>query len=192
MPRSNYSVLAERGDLHLWKEPDRNTPPSRIGHMLMFTLDRERAEKFFADVLGFRTTDRAVGKVAFMVAGDGVTDHHCFGLINGTHNVFQQSSFQVPSIDDIGFGAWRMNKAGYKESFGPGRHALASNLLHYTRDPWSSWWSTTPICTRSPMLGPAATGTNCRMLGGRNGRPSSGARKRTATSSRAERIRRSI
>ena len=139
MPRSNYGGRAERVDLHLWKELGRNTPPSRIGHMLMFTQDWERAEKFFADVLGFRTTDRAVGTVAFMAVGDGVTDHHGFGLINGTHRGFQHSSFQVPSIDDIGFGAWRMNKAGYKESFGPGRHAHASNLFHYTRDPWGSW-----------------------------------------------------
>ena len=74
-----------------------------------------------------------------MAAGSGVIDHHCFGLVPSTHRGFQHASFKVDSIDDIGFGAWRMNKAGYKEAFGPGRHALASNLFHYTRDPWGSW-----------------------------------------------------
>ncbi|WP_397284329.1 VOC family protein [Pandoraea sputorum] len=52
---------------------------------------------------------------------------------------FQHASFQVPSFDDIGYGAWRMREAGYGDGFGPGRHAIASNLFHYVRDPWGSW-----------------------------------------------------
>ena len=128
-----------RLDVHRWRELNRDPKPQRIGHMLMFTPDYEKAELFFSDVLGLRTTDRAKGKVSFMAAGDGVRDHHCFGLIPSTHRGFQHASFKVASIDDIGFGAWRMRSAGYKESFGPGRHALASNLFHYIRDPWGSW-----------------------------------------------------
>jgi catechol-2,3-dioxygenase len=129
----------ERLDVHRWRELDRDPKPQRIGHMLMFTPDWQKAEAFFSSVLGLRTTDRATGKVAFMAAGDGITDHHCFGLIPSTHRGFQHASFKVASIDDIGFGAWRMRNAGYKETFGPGRHALASNLFHYIRDPWGSW-----------------------------------------------------
>ncbi len=139
VPAYNFGGRSERIDVHLWQELEKNRPPSRIGHMLVFTPDFERAEKFFCDVLGFRATDRAVGKVVFMAAGEGLIDHHCFGLINSTHRGFQHASFQVPTLDDIGFGAWRMNQAGYKEGFGVGRHAIASNLFHYTRDPWGSW-----------------------------------------------------
>ena len=128
-----------RLDVHYWRELERDPKPQRIGHMLMFTPDYEKAESFFTDVLGLRTTDRAKGKVSFMAAGDGVRDHHCFGVIPSTHRGFQHASFKVGSIDDIGFGVWRMRNAGYKESFGPGRHALASNLFHYIRDPWGSW-----------------------------------------------------
>jgi catechol-2,3-dioxygenase len=128
-----------RVDVHRWRELDRDPKPQRIGHMLMFTPDYEKAEAMFADLLGLRTADRAKGKVSFMAAGNGVVDHHCFGLIPSTHRGFQHASFKVGSIDDIGFGAWRMRKAGYKETFGPGRHALASNLFHYIRDPWGSW-----------------------------------------------------
>lgn len=129
----------ERLDVHHWKSLNRDPKPLRIGHMLMFTPDWEKSEQFFSSVLGLRTTDRAAGKVAFMAAGDGVIDHHCFGLIPSTHRGFQHASFKVNGIDDIGFGAWRMRNAGYKETFGPGRHALASNLFHYIRDPWGSW-----------------------------------------------------
>lgn len=130
---------APRLDVHRWRELDKDPKPARIGHMLMFTPEFEKAEKFFEDVLGLRTSDRAAGKVAFMAAGDGVTDHHCFGLIPSTHRGFQHASFQVGGIDDIGFATLRMRKAGYKETFGPGRHALASNLFCYIRDPWGSW-----------------------------------------------------
>ena len=97
------------------------------------------AERFLCDVLGLRVADRAVGKVSFLAAGEGVIDHHCFGLVHSTHRGFQHASFQVGGIDDIGLGAWRMREAGYRDSFGPGRHALASNLFQYVRDPWGSW-----------------------------------------------------
>lgn len=139
VPVYNLGGRADRVDVHLWSTLDKKRPPMRIGHMLMFTQEFDKAEKFYADVLGLRTADRAVGKVAFMSAGEGLRDHHCFGLVNSSHRGFQHASFQVPTVDDIGFGAWRMFNAGYKESFGLGRHALASNLFHYIRDPWGSW-----------------------------------------------------
>lgn len=126
-------------DVHHWKDLNRDPKPLRIGHMLMFTPDYEKAEAFFTDVLGLQTSDRAKGKVSFMSAGEGIRDHHCFGLVPSTHRGYQHASFKVDGIDDIGFAAWRMRNAGYKESFGPGRHALASNLFHYFRDPWGSW-----------------------------------------------------
>lgn len=136
---SNLYGHADRVDVHLWREIPKDRPPQRIGHMLMFASDWVKAETFFSDVLGLRTSDRVAGKVAFMAAGDGITDHHCFGLINSTHRGFQHASFMVPNFDDIGFGAWRMTEAGYKDIFGPGRHAVASNLFCYIRDPWGSW-----------------------------------------------------
>lgn len=139
LPAVNFGGRSDRVDVNLWQELEKNRPPMRIGHMLIFTQDWAKAEAFFTDVLGLRTTDRGKDKVAFMAAGNGVIDHHCFGLINGTHRGFQHASFQVAGFDDIGYGAWRMRAAGYKDGFGPGRHAIASNLFHYTRDPWGSW-----------------------------------------------------
>lgn len=128
-----------RVDRHYWQALRREIRPNRLGHMLMFTQDWQKAEAWYCSALGLRTTDRAAGKVAFMSGGSGVRDHHCFGLINSTHRGFQHGSFQVDTIDDIGLGALQMHKAGYTEGFGVGRHALASNLFHYTRDPWGSW-----------------------------------------------------
>lgn len=140
LPTYNLGGRGERIDVNLWETVrTQQRPPLRIGHMLVFTPELEKAEAFYADVLGMRAADRATGKVTFMAAGEGVVDHHCFGFVASTHRGFQHASFQVASLDDIGFGVSRMAKAGYRESFGLGRHALASNLFHYIRDPWGSW-----------------------------------------------------
>jgi catechol-2,3-dioxygenase len=106
---------------------------------LLFTGDFEQAESWLCQALGLRVSDRAAGKVSFLSGGTGVRDHHCFGLINSTHRGFQHSSFHVDSFDDIGFGSWQMRQAGFADQFGLGRHALASNLFLYVRDPWGSW-----------------------------------------------------
>lgn len=133
------TTIQPRVDRHLWQELRKPVKPRKLGHLLMFTPDWEESEAFFGRALGLRVADRAVGKVSFMSGGTGVRDHHCFGLIKDTHRGFQHSSFHVDSLDEVGLGGLQMFKAGYKEGFGVGRHALASNLFHYTRDPWGSW-----------------------------------------------------
>lgn len=139
LPAYNFGGRSERVDIALWTELKAPRGPLKLGHILLFTPEWERAEAFYSEVLGLRTTDRTSGKVCFMAAGDGVIDHHCFGLIRDRARGFQHASFQVADFDEIGLNAWRMREAGYREAFGPGRHALASNLFHYVRDPWGSW-----------------------------------------------------
>ena len=114
-PQPADPVNADRIDVALWQQVRPGRPPRRIGHLLMFTQDWEATERFYCEALGMRTTDRAVGKVAFMAAGTGIIDHHCFGLINSTHRGLQHASFNVANIDDIGLGAVRMRAAGYTE-----------------------------------------------------------------------------
>jgi len=135
----SQNLKVPRVDRHLWRELPKEIKPNRLGHMLMFTQDWEKVEAYYCLALGLKVSDRAAGKVSFMAGGSGVRDHHCFGLINSTHRGFQHSSFQVNSVDEIGLGAMQMQKAGFTDGFGIGRHALASNLFYYTRDPWGSW-----------------------------------------------------
>ena len=132
-------LLQPRVDRHLWQELERDIRPNKLGHLLMFTHDYDKSEAFYVNALGLRITDKVPGKVAFLSGGKGIRDHHCFGLIPSTHRGFQHGSFHVDSVDDIGFGALQMRKAGFKDGFGLGRHAIASNLFYYVRDPWGSW-----------------------------------------------------
>lgn len=136
---SNLHYQSARVDLPAWQTLPRDRTPGRIGHLLMFTPDWTRAERFYTGVLGMRVSDRTSGRVVFLCAGEGVIDHHCFGLINSSAHGLQHASFQLPGFDDIGFCVQRMRDAGFREEWGPGRHALGSNLFHYIRDPWGSW-----------------------------------------------------
>lgn len=141
LPDYNFGGQANRVDVNLWQtlEKTRGPAPLRLGHILIFTPDWQHAEQFYTQALGLRPTDRIAGKGVFMNAGEGVVDHHCFALLQSTHRGLQHASFYVGSMDDIGYGAWHMRNAGFDETFGPGRHAIASNLFEYFRDPWGSW-----------------------------------------------------
>lgn len=132
-------VAEQRVDHHKWREMERAVRPNYLGHALIFTPDYRRAEAFYQNALGLRTSDIVTDRIVFMSGGRGIRDHHCFGLVPSTHRGLQHGSFHVDSIDDIGFGALQLKKAGYSEGHGPGRHALASNLFYYARDPWGSW-----------------------------------------------------
>ncbi|CAM5187908.1 hypothetical protein CDEF62S_02648 [Castellaniella defragrans] len=141
LPAYNLGGQHARVDVNLWQELEhqRGARPLKLGHILIFTPEWQKAEQFFTRWLGLRATDRIAGKGVFMNAGEGVVDHHCFALLQSSHRGLQHASFYVPSFDDIGFGAWHMRESGYAELFGPGRHAIASNLFEYFRDPWGSW-----------------------------------------------------
>ncbi|MGH8210412.1 MAG: VOC family protein, partial [Steroidobacteraceae bacterium] len=132
-------TIEPRVDRHKWRELDRRVRPNRLGHALIFTPESRRAEAFYQDALGMRTSDVVQDKIVFLSGGSGIRDHHCFGLVPSTHRGLQHGSFHVNTIDDIGFGALQLHNAGYQEGHGPGRHALASNLFYYARDPWGSW-----------------------------------------------------
>ena len=114
--------------------------PRKLGHIVMFTPDWAKAEAYYTDVLGLEVTERAVGKVSFFNAPLGDSwDHHCFAILANPGRGIQHSSFEVASIDQVGFCDQRMRQHGYADGFGPGRQALGSNFFSYISDPWGSY-----------------------------------------------------
>ena len=113
------------------------TAPKRLGHILLFTADLDRAIKFFADALGLGLSDRS-GGVAFMHGRHG-SDHHLVAFAQSNGYGLHHSSWTVQSIDEIGLGSERMIQAGYANGWGLGRHVLGSNYFRYVRDPWGSY-----------------------------------------------------
>lgn len=111
--------------------------PRRLGHVIKFTPDVDAAVAFYTEVLGFKVSDRAGDILAFLRGAAG-GDHHIVAFAKSSHTGLHHMSFEVADIDEIEIGAQTLIRAGYKDSFGLGRHVGGSNYFHYIRDPWDS------------------------------------------------------
>jgi len=111
--------------------------PTRLAHLLLFTSNVQKAIDFYARVLGLRLSDRVGNNIAFMHAIHGC-DHHLVAFVKSAGPGLHHSSWDLPSVQDIGLNAIHMADKGYKRGWGLGRHVLGSNYFHYVRDPWGS------------------------------------------------------
>lgn len=115
------------------------TRPSRLSHVLMFTPDVRGAVAFYERALGLTLSDGSEGIVAFLHARHG-SDHHLIAFAHGAAKGWHHSAWDVPDIDAVGLGKMQMQRAGYVDGWGVGRHVLGSNYFQYVRDPWGSFW----------------------------------------------------
>jgi len=129
----DFKRLGKRG------APDRNIEfrPRRLGHVLKFTRDLQRAIDFYTSTLGMKLSDRIGGMAAFLRFG-GDSDHHTLALAQSEGTGLHHMSFEMGNLDQIQFCAQRMIDAGYRDAWGVGRHIYGSNYFHYIRDPWNS------------------------------------------------------
>ncbi len=112
--------------------------PRRLSHVLMFTPDVESAIAFYRDVLGLRLSDRSGDGIAFMHGVHG-SDHHMIAFAKSSAPGYHHSSWDVPSIEEVGLGGMQMADRGFRHGWGPGRHVLGSNYFWYVQDPWGSF-----------------------------------------------------
>jgi catechol 2,3-dioxygenase-like lactoylglutathione lyase family enzyme len=115
----------------------KRTRPRRLGHLIKFSPDVDRAVRFYTDVLGLLISDRALDIIAFMRSPFG-GDHHMLGIAKSSHTGLHHMSFEVSDIDEIEMGAQHLLASGYRDGYGLGRHGAGSNYFHYIRDPWNS------------------------------------------------------
>lgn len=114
------------------------TKPRRLSHLLLFTPDVMRMVGFCTEVLGLRLTDHSGDGIAFLHGVHG-SDHHLVAFAKSTAPGLHHSSWDVGSVDQVGWGAEWMRAHGYSKGWGVGRHALGSNYFYYVRDPWGSY-----------------------------------------------------
>jgi catechol 2,3-dioxygenase-like lactoylglutathione lyase family enzyme len=112
--------------------------PSRLAHMLIFTVSIPEAIAFYSRVLGLRLSDRSGDGVCFMHGIHG-SDHHLIAFAKSDAPGLHHCSWDVGGIDEIGRGAMNMADKGFSKGWGLGRHVLGSNYFHYVRDPWGSF-----------------------------------------------------
>jgi len=63
------------------------------------------------------------------------TDHHTLALALGPSNRYVHSAYQVSDLDALAAGGEYLAEAGYRRSWGIGRHIQGSQIFDYWRDP---------------------------------------------------------
>ena len=117
----------------------RHAAPTRLTHMALFTSDVTRSVDFYTRAVGVRLADRSGDIIAFTYGRHG-SDHHLLAFLHGGRGGLHHSSWDVPSVEELGLGNTQMRAAGYTRHWGPGRHVLGSNYFNYVKDPFNQWW----------------------------------------------------
>jgi catechol-2,3-dioxygenase len=139
LPMNTHGQRRRVGTL-AYEALDKAGLPLRFQHVLLFTPEFERAERWYVQTFGFGIADHQPGRVTFLLAGAGECwDHHCFALVANAARGLHHASFEMTDMDQLGFCQRRMRDRGYAGGFGPGRQFLGSNLFAYIEDPWGSY-----------------------------------------------------
>jgi catechol 2,3-dioxygenase-like lactoylglutathione lyase family enzyme len=110
-----------------------------LSHLVLFVHDKVKAEKFYADRLGFRTVDVFTNLGPFMRPA-ACADHHTLFLIEVPFRGAEHFAFHVAGANELLKLGWELTQKGYKSSWGPGRHILGSNYFWYFHSPFGCKW----------------------------------------------------
>ena len=106
-----------------------------LSHFVLFTRDREKAERFYAGRLGFRTVDIFTNLGPFMRPA-GTNEHHTLFLIQADRLGMQHFAFHFAGANEVMKAGWNMMNKGHVSDWGPGRHILGSNWFWYFESPF--------------------------------------------------------
>jgi catechol 2,3-dioxygenase-like lactoylglutathione lyase family enzyme len=117
-------------------DPGAEPKPRSLSHVVYFVPDLEKFEAFYAQRLGFITTDRFTGVGPFMRPA-GTHEHHTLFCIQTPP--FMQGcehfTFHVGGPTELMQAGKRFSDKGYETFWGPGRHIYGSNWFWYFNSP---------------------------------------------------------
>ena len=117
-------------------DPTSDPKPRTLSHIVYFVPDAEKMEAFYAERLGFITTDRFTGVGPFMRPA-GTHDHHTLFCIQTPP--FMQGcehfTFHMGGPTEVLQAGTRFVNKGYESFWGPGRHLFGSNWFWYFNSP---------------------------------------------------------
>jgi len=131
--------INQHGDIRRVDEPSpvyQRAEPIGIGHVVFFVEDLAAAEAFYGEKLGFRASDRYVGKGVFMrAAAEG--HHHDLFLLHVPNKPagLNHVAFTVRDIHEVIGGGLAMNRKQWSTFIGPGRHPISSAYFWYVNSP---------------------------------------------------------
>ena len=107
-----------------------------LSHVVLFTKDKIKSEKFYNERLGFRTVDVFTNLGPFMRPA-GTIEHHTLFLIQRPDTLgLQHFTFHFAGANELLKAGWEFVNKGYKSFWGPGRHILGSNYFWYFNSPF--------------------------------------------------------
>lgn len=119
-------------DIDLRAADDIHAYPRKISHVVLNTPNMEALQKWYEDMLGFRTSDYSADQMVFLRIG---SDHHAIALVRAQYPSVNHVAFEMPGIDGFMRGIGRMKQNGQVPSWGPGRHGPGNNPFAYFVSP---------------------------------------------------------
>ena len=147
-------------------------PPGRaevhkLGHFGLCVTDFAKSLEFWTGYFNFKPSDLlhdedGVDMTAFMHLDRGfeLVDHHSFFMFAGPKGHVHHSSFEVFDFDTQVLGHDWLNKKGYENCWGVGRHILGSQIFDYWyvflffSSLFFSIFSSRPLATDQPPTTP--------------------------------------
>lgn len=128
---------AQRPANEIGVSKDFTPEPRTLSHVVYFVPDYKKAETFYAERLGFITTDRFSHVGPFMRPA-GTTDHHTLFFLNTPPHMkgIEHFTFHMSGPTAVVQAGNRMVEKGYQSFWGPGRHIFGSNWFWYFKSPF--------------------------------------------------------
>ncbi len=112
--------------------PVQGIGPQKLGHVAFWVGEAKRSERFYADTLGFRTSDWIEDVFVFMRCN---TDHHTVNFLNSQRPGLFHLAFELRDASHLIQSCDLLGKEKLRIDWGPGRHGPGHNLYTYHRDP---------------------------------------------------------
>jgi catechol 2,3-dioxygenase-like lactoylglutathione lyase family enzyme len=116
----------------------------RLGHVVLQSTRYRQALDWYLDHLGLIVSDflyydgqRDRGPTMSFIRcdrGSDPTDHHTLAMTLGPRTRYVHSAYQVADLDALAAGGEFLRDAGYRRSWGIGRHIQGSQIFDYWRD----------------------------------------------------------
>lgn len=110
----------------------RRAVPRKIAHVVLNTVDIDRATDFYTQVLGMRISDWSEHQMAFLRCN---SEHHVIAFNQAPWAAVNHVAYEMQSIDHFMRGIGSLKSHGIAPQWGPGRHGPGDNTFSYFTDP---------------------------------------------------------
>jgi catechol 2,3-dioxygenase-like lactoylglutathione lyase family enzyme len=106
--------------------------PRRLAHVVLNTVDIDRATAFYSQVLGMRVSDWSEHQMSFLRCN---REHHVIAFNQAPWASINHVAYEMSTVDHFMRGIGNLKVHGISPQWGPGRHGPGDNTFSYYTDP---------------------------------------------------------